>query len=101
MRILLESGDYTFSPELTQGHKMIAIGTGAAVPYIPQGAKVMLVQATVKPVRYTLDGSAPSATVGFQLTEGYDPTVIVLGKNITPRFFGTDATSVLQYCFGI
>jgi hypothetical protein len=90
-----------FSPGTTESHKSINIGAAAYDAYIPPGAECVLIQAAVKDIRYTLDGTAPSATVGFVLAaSGSSPTFIELTEKIRLRFYGTDATSVLQYCFG-
>jgi hypothetical protein len=101
MARLLDDQPLRFIPELTQGHKSILIGTGLSVPYIPSGAKTMLVQAAAKDIRMTLDGTVPTAAIGFVLAFGDAPLLIELTKNIKPQFFGTDAASSLQYCFGI
>ena len=59
---------------------LIANTTIAAL--IILGANKILIQALTQNVRYTLDGSVPTATAGFQLKAG-DPPVIISILGIT------------------
>lgn len=51
------------------------ISTPTAIPF-PAGATGILIQALGQNVRYTLDGSTPSASNGFRLTADNDPIMI-------------------------
>ena len=62
----------------------------------PYGARSILVQALTQNVRYTLDGTAPTATVGFQLKAG-DPPLLIPLHNSNIKFIEETATAVLQY----
>lgn len=65
---------------------------------IPDGANALLVQCTGQNVRYTLDGTTPTATVGFVLVAN-DPPVLLFGASddVTLRFIQTAASAVLEY----
>lgn len=100
MRTLLDRSPLLFSPGTTETHKSPVIGANLFVPYVPPSAKCIMIQASVKDIRYTLDGIAPTAVLGFMLVVGEQPTLIELNEHITLQLFGTDATSQLNYCFG-
>lgn len=59
----------------------------------------VLMQALTQNIRYTLDGTTPTASVGFQLKAG-DPPVIILVKGNTLRVIEETATANIQFCFG-
>lgn len=66
----------------------------------PKNAMFILVQAITANIRFTLDGSDPTATVGFQIVAG-DPAVIIpLAKNTVLNFIAEAANAVLQYQWG-
>lgn len=96
----LDVPDLRFDPGTTEPHKSIAIGAAFYNAYIPAGAKCVLLQAVVKDIRFTLDGTTPTAAIGFNLVAGNAPIFVELTGKIQLKFFGSDATSVLQYCFG-
>lgn len=65
-----------------------AAGTGAAVTLLaPAGARRILVQADGGEVRITLDGTDPSATVGFKFTDGATPLALPLGADVAIKWF--------------
>jgi hypothetical protein len=59
----------------------------------PDGASTLIAQAMVANIAFTLDGSTPSATNGFQLTAGDSPMAIV-GDSI--KMIQVSAGAVLQ-----
>ena len=62
----------------------------------PAGAAAILVQTITQNVRFTLDGSTPTTTHGFQLATGNIPiTIPVPGASI--KVIEEAATAVLQY----
>lgn len=72
--------------------------TGAFSPASrPAEAEWLLVQALTQNARYTLDGTTPTAALGFQLKAGDPPMLIPLGKDLYPRFFPETAGTILQY----
>jgi hypothetical protein len=66
----------------------------------PAHAKKLMIQALTQNVRITLDGTAATTSVGFQLKAG-DPVVIFpLGPHSVIKVIEETATASLQYCFG-
>jgi len=66
----------------------------------PAGADRLLLQAVGGNVRYTLDGTAPSASIGFQLATGGDPLLLVLAPGMTVRVIQEATGAALQYQWG-
>lgn len=66
----------------------------------PTGATKWLVQALSQNVRYTLDGTAPTTSKGFQLKAGDPPVVIPLGVATVLKVIEETATAGLQEQFG-
>lgn len=65
------------------------------------GATKLLIQALDQNVRYTLDGTTPTATKGFQLKAGDPPITLPIGGDTTVKVIQEQATAVLQYQWGI
>lgn len=63
----------------------------------PAGATKLLIQAITQNVRYTLDGTTPTASVGFQLKAGDPPVVIPVGEDTGVKVIQETATASLQY----
>lgn len=63
----------------------------------PAGANRILIQALTQNVRYTLDGTVPTSTLGFQLKAGNDPVVLFVGFNVILKVIQEAATASLQY----
>lgn len=66
----------------------------------PPGATKLLVQALDQNVRFTLDGSAPTASRGFQLKAGDPPVIIPISSNTTVKVIQEASTADLQYQYG-
>lgn len=66
----------------------------------PPGATKLLIQALSQNVRFTLDGSAPTTSRGFQLRAADPPIIIPIGVNTTVRVIEEAATADLQYQYG-
>lgn len=64
------------------------------------GATKLFIQALSQNVRYTLDGTAPTATSGFQLKVGNAPVIILIEENTTVQVIQEVATASLQYQWG-
>lgn len=62
-------------------------------------APKILIQALTQNVRYTLDGTTPTATTGFQLAAGDPPTLIYVGDS-TFTVIEEAATADIQYQWG-
>lgn len=65
----------------------------------PTGATKLLIQALTQNVRYTLDGTVPTTSVGFQLKAGDPPVIIPLGTRTIIKVIQEAATAALQYQF--
>src|SRR5690349_24922886 len=73
--------------------------TVAAVRQVttPGNSSGLLVQALTQNIRFTLDTTNPTTTVGFQIKAGDPPVLIPCGPNITVRFLEETASATLQY----
>jgi len=67
---------------------------------IPEGATKIMIQALTQNVRITLDGTAATSSVGFQIKAGEAPIVIPLGNSTVIKVIQEAATASLQYQFG-
>lgn len=87
----------SIAPYLPIGaHNSVTVATVRQVT-TPANATGLLVQAITQNIRFTLDGSNPTTTTGFQLKAG-DPTVLIpVGPNVTVRFLEETASATLQY----
>jgi hypothetical protein len=56
-----------------------------------------MVQTHTQNAYYTLDGTTPSATVGFLLLATQNPIMIHIGAGVTPKFFRAASGALLQY----
>lgn len=65
------------------------------------GANKILIQALTQNVRYTLDGTTPTASLGFQLKAGDPPTLMYIGVGITLTVIEEASGADLQYQWGI
>lgn len=81
-------------------HRTETVGASAFSPVTPNGATCLMVQALTQNVRYTLDGTTPTATVGFQLLTTSAPIRIELVEGCFPQFFREQNGAILQYCYG-
>ena len=95
-----EIKELSFRPNTSESHKSVKVGSALYNAYIPQGATTVLMQASTNNVRFTLDGTNPTATFGFRLVAGLILILLDLNEHIQLKFFGEDASSVLEYCFG-
>ncbi len=66
----------------------------------PAGADQIYMQAITQNIRYTLDGTAATTTLGFQLKAGDPPRLISLGATQTIKVIEETATAVLQFQWG-
>ena len=75
------------------------VGCAAATTItIPDGANGMLVQCGTQNVRYTIDGTTPTTTVGFLLNKDTNPVLLYkTDDDCVFTFIETAATAVLIY----
>lgn len=64
------------------GYHQLAAGSMATAATIPGTGGLVMIQAEAQNVRYTLDGSTPTTTVGFLLQAGETHTLNVGQGNI-------------------
>lgn len=63
---------------------------------VPAGANRLLLQALAQNVRYTLDGTTPTASTGFRLTADTDPLLIVWTPGMSVKVIQETATASIQ-----
>lgn len=81
------------------GHHTYTPGAAASTVFIPKQARGILVQALTQNIRYTLDGTSPTAGSGFQLKAGDPPLYIELGDRINLKVIRETSGAVLEYEF--
>lgn len=74
-------------------------GVKTLVP--PAGSNKLLIQAFGTNVRYTLDGTAPAAAVGFQLKADDPPIVIPIGPSTVVKVIEETASATIDFQFGV
>jgi hypothetical protein len=62
----------------------------------PAGANVIIIQCTGQNVRYTLDGTTPTTTVGFLLVADQPPVKMPVG-GAAVKVIQVSATATIQY----
>lgn len=67
----------------------------------PVGASKIMFQALDQNVRFTLDGTDPTISLGFQFTAGDPPVIMVIESRATIKFIEEAATADLQYQWGL
>lgn len=97
---LLDVSPVRFSPSSVEVHHSVALGAALYTPYIPPNVKCILIQATGDDVRFTLDGTVPTAAIGFRLFVDGFPLLFEITERTNIKFFGETGNSVIQYCFG-
>lgn len=88
---------YRFEPVGAHGSDDV---TTAVTLVQPAGANKALLQALTQNVRYTLDGTAPTTSKGFQLKAGDPPRQIIVDGGITLKAIAETGTASLQYQWG-
>ena len=66
----------------------------------PAAATKLMIQALDQSVRYTLDGTVPTASKGFQLFAGDPPVIIPVGNDMVIKVIEEAATADIQYQWG-
>lgn len=66
----------------------------------PAGANALLIQALTQNVRFTLDGTTPTASTGFQIIAGNPAMIIDLSATTVFKIIQETATATIQYQFG-
>jgi len=76
-----------------------SLGTAVALTR-PGGAYLLLIQAQSQNLRYTLDGTTPTASVGFQLFAG-DTATILVGAGMAITVIQETAGATITYQWGV
>lgn len=92
--------DISFDPIASHGQYAGGLLASVQSPGKPDGATSIVVQCFTQNVRFTLDGSAPTATRGFRITAAADPMLIPVSANAQIRFIEEAASAVLSYQWG-
>jgi hypothetical protein len=66
----------------------------------PTGANKLMMGTATQNCRYTLDGSTPTATVGFLLSTAFPPVTITVTPSTIIRVIQVGATAVFTYQWG-
>lgn len=66
---------------------------------VPDTAGLMMVSAITQNVRFTLDGTTPTATKGFQIKAGEPFLLVPVEPGSTVKVIEETATAVLDYQF--
>ena len=95
----MAKGDYrdVFMFEPVGAHNDGLDISSAVTITIPTGATKILMQVQTQNARYTLDGTAPTASKGFQLKDGDPPIIITFGNATVLKMIEEAATADLQY----
>ena len=81
-------------------HISHSLGATALTLSIPLHAGSVMMQALTQNIRYTLDGTTPTASLGFQLKAGDAPILFKLTSKMTLKFFREVSGAVLEYGYG-
>jgi hypothetical protein len=74
--------------------------TSAVTLTPPSGATKLLIQVLDQDVRYTLDGTTPTASLGFQLKKDDPPLIIIIEEGVVIKMIQEAATADIQYQWG-
>lgn len=78
----------------------LAISSAQTLTPTASDISKLLIQALGQNVRYTLDGTVPTASKGFQLKAGDPPVLIPISSATVIKVIEEAATADLQYQWG-
>ncbi len=89
---------YPVTPAADEEHQTSIMDVGVVIePNIPKHVWGVLVQALGEDIRYTIDGTDPTPTSGFRLTNGNDPIQIpIVGGRTVLKFIPEGADAQLE-----
>lgn len=93
---LIDPNKPYFSPLEGSAHMSVTLDAGVFTYNAPLNGGSVAVQAVTENVRFTMDGSAPTATRGFQIVAGNPAQLIQLTKTATLRFIRETSGAVLE-----
>ena len=79
---------------------LAAVQTLARPNTDPTPTKLMVQVVGQSNVRFTIDGSVPTAAFGFRLTTGDAAVIITIHQSTVLQFIEEAATATLNYCWG-
>lgn len=86
-----------FFPLSGQTHQTYIMGAVALTLSLPLHAEGILIQALTQNIRFTLEGTTPTASVGFQLKAGDPPLFIEIESGVILKFFREASGAILEY----
>jgi len=92
--------EYPFTPHVGWQHQHVLVGSALYSPALPPNTESVLVQAVTDEVRMTLDGTTPTAAIGFRLLLTEPPLHIEITEHTILQFFGEGATSAVELLAG-
>lgn len=89
---------YPVTPAVDETHQSSTMIVDVIIePNIPEHVWGVIVQALGEDIRYTIDGTDPSATSGFRLTNGNDPLRLdIVGGRTQLKFIPEAADAQLE-----
>lgn len=92
---LIESNKPYFMPLAGEPHRTQLVN--ALFTYnVPKQCNCVAVQATVQNIRYTTNGTNPTAASGFQMVAGNPPILIEITQTTVLKFIAETAGAILQ-----
>lgn len=88
-----------FNP--VSGHVQDATISGATTLTPEVGSNKLLIQAFTNNVRYTLDGTNPTASLGFQLKADDPPLVIPIGPGTVVKVIEETVSASIDFQWGV
>lgn len=91
--------DQPFIPLNGETHHSTILGAVALTLSLPLHARGILIQAVSQNIRFTMDGTTPTASTGFQIVAGDPPVFIELTQNnrLVLKFIREASGAVLEY----
>lgn len=96
----VDPGKFFEAFEPVGSHTQNSSLASAAALTIPAGATKLMMSCSTQDIRYTLDGTTPTAAKGFLLAKGGAPVIIPIGNTTVITLIETATTAVLEYQFG-
>lgn len=90
--------DLTF--RVVGSHTQNASLSSAVSITVPAGANYIMMQSQTKGVRFTLDGTVPTATKGFALVPDDPPLIVGVVPGQVIKAIEVEASAKLDYQFG-
>lgn len=90
-----------FSPLSGQSHTQNSSLSSAVTLTKPANADALLISVLTQAVRFTLDGTTPTAAKGFRIPTGQGPMIIDAGSGCTAiKIIEESASAAIEYQWG-